>query len=307
MTTKTSFRQRVIKDFKRNKGIYLMLLPVLIYYAVFHYGPMYGAQIAFRDFNPSRGITGSQWIGMENFQEFFNGIYFWRLIRNTVTISLLDVIFGFPAPILLALMLNEVTSEKFKRFVQTMSYLPYFISVVVVVGLMIDFFARDGLVNGILGLTGTDRIGFLSNPNYYWALYVGSGVWQTFGYGSIIYLAAISGIDPQLYDAAKVDGAGRFRQLLNITLPGIAPTIITLFILRIGAMLSIGSEKTILLYNPLVYQTADIISSYVYRTGVLNGDFSLTAAVGLFNSLINFSLLLLANAISRRRSETSLF
>ena len=307
MTTKTSFRQRVIKDFKRNKGIYLMLLPVLIYYAVFHYGPMYGAQIAFRDFNPSRGITGSQWIGMENFQEFFNGIYFWRLIRNTVTISLLDVILGFPAPILLALMLNEVTSEKFKRFVQTMSYLPYFISVVVVVGLMIDFFARDGLVNGILGLEGPDRIGFLSNPNYYWALYVGSGIWQTFGYGSIIYLAAISGIDPQLYDAAKVDGAGRFRQLLNITLPGIAPTIITLFILRIGAMLSIGSEKTILLYNPLVYQTADIISSYVYRTGVLNGDFSLTAAVGLFNSLINFSLLLLANAISRRRSETSLF
>ena len=147
----------------------------------------------------------------------------------------------------------------------------------------------------------------MSNPNYYWALYVGSGIWQTFGYGSIIYLAAISGIDPQLYDAAKVDGAGRFRQLLNITLPGIAPTIITLFILRIGAMLSIGSEKTILLYNPLVYQTADIISSYVYRTGVLNGDFSLTAAVGLFNSLINFSLLLLANAISRRRSETSLF
>lgn len=307
MTTKISFSQRVIKDFKRNKGIYLMLLPVLIYYAVFHYGPMYGAQIAFRDFNPSRGITGSQWIGMENFQEFFNGIYFWRLIRNTVTISLLDVILGFPAPILLALMLNEVTSEKFKRFVQTMSYLPYFISVVVVVGLMIDFFARDGLVNGILGLEGPDRIGFLSNPNYYWALYVGSGIWQTFGYGSIIYLAAISGIDPQLYDAAKVDGAGRFRQLLNITLPGIAPTIITLFILRIGAMLSIGSEKTILLYNPLVYQTADIISSYVYRTGVLNGDFSLTAAVGLFNSLINFSLLLLANAISRRRSETSLF
>lgn len=307
MTTKISFSHRVIKDFKRNKGIYLMLLPVLIYYAVFHYGPMYGAQIAFRDFNPSRGITGSQWIGMENFQEFFNGIYFWRLIRNTVTISLLDVILGFPAPILLALMLNEVTSEKFKRFVQTMSYLPYFISVVVVVGLMIDFFARDGLVNGILGLEGPDRIGFLSNPNYYWALYVGSGIWQTFGYGSIIYLAAISGIDPQLYDAAKVDGAGRFRQLLNITLPGIAPTIITLFILRIGAMLSIGSEKTILLYNPLVYQTADIISSYVYRTGVLNGDFSLTAAVGLFNSLINFSLLLLANAISRRRSETSLF
>ncbi|MBU6362050.1 MAG: ABC transporter permease subunit [Chloroflexota bacterium] len=307
MTTKTSFRQRVIKDFKRNKGIYLMLLPVLIYYAVFHYGPMYGAQIAFRDFSPVRGIAGSQWVGLENFQEFFNGIYFWRLIRNTVTISLLDVIFGFPAPILLALMLNEVTNEKFKRFVQTTSYLPYFISVVVVVGLIIDFFARDGLVNGIMGLTGDQRIGFMSNPSYYWAIYVGSGVWQTFGYGSIIYLAAISSIDPQLYDAAKVDGAGRFRQLLNITLPGIAPTIITLFILRVGAMLSIGSEKTILLYNPLVYESADIISSYVYRTGVLNGDYSLTAAIGLFNSLINFTLLLIANGISRRRSETSLF
>lgn len=304
---KPTFWQRVVKDFRRNKGIYLMLLPVLLYYAIFHYGPMYGAQIAFRDFTPVRGITGSTWVGLENFKEFFNGIYFWRLLRNTLTISFLDVIFGFPAPIILALLLNEVTNEKFKRFVQTTSYLPYFISVVVVVGLIIDFFARDGLVNSILGLRGDARIGFMSNPSYYWAIYVGSGVWQTFGYGSIIYLAAISNIDPQLYDAAKVDGAGRFRQLLNVTLPGITPTIITLFILRIGAMLSIGSEKTILMYNPLVYETADIISSYVYRTGVLNGDYSLTAAVGLFNSAINFSLLLMANYISRRRSETSLF
>jgi putative aldouronate transport system permease protein len=304
---KLTFWQRVVKDFRRNKGIYLMMLPVLLYYVVFHYGPMYGAQIAFRDFTPVRGITGSTWVGLENFQEFFNGIYFWRLLRNTITISLLDVIFGFPAPIILALLLNEVTNEKFKRFVQTTSYLPYFISVVVVVGLILDFFARDGLINEILGLRADNRIGFMSNPSYYWTIYVGSGVWQTFGYGSIIYLAAISNIDPQLYDAAKVDGAGRFRQLLNITLPGITPTIITLFILRIGAMLSIGSEKTILLYNPLVYETADIISSYVYRTGVLNGDYSLTAAVGLFNSVINFTLLLIANGISRRRSETSLF
>ncbi|MCW1968517.1 MAG: ABC transporter permease subunit [Anaerolineae bacterium] len=304
---KPTFWQRVVKDFKRNKGIYVMLLPVLLYYAVFHYGPMYGAQIAFRDFTPVRGITGSTWVGLENFQEFFNGIYFWRLLRNTWTIGLLDVLFGFPAPIIFALLLNEVTNEKFERFVQTTSYLPYFISVVVVVGLIIDFFARDGLINEILGLHGDARIGFMSKPSYYWAIYVGSGVWQTFGYGSIIYLAAISNIDPQLYDAAKVDGAGRFRQLLNVTLPGITPTIITLFILRIGAMLSIGSEKTILMYNPLVYETADIISSYVYRTGVLNGDYSLTAAVGLFNSAINFILLLLANYISRRRSETSLF
>ena len=304
---KLSLALRIAKDFKRNRGIYLMLIPVILYYALFHYGPMYGAQIAFRDFVPARGIEGSAWVGWDNFKEFFNGIYFWRLLRNTLAISLLDVLFGFPAPIVLAILLNEVTSQKFKRLVQTTSYMPFFISVVVIVGLLIDFFARDGLVNNVLGRTGDGRIGFLSEPNYYWALYVGSGIWQTFGYGSIIYLASISSIDPQLYDAAKVDGAGRFRQIFNITLPGIAPTIMTLFILRIGAMLSIGSEKTILLYNPLVYQTADIISSYVFRNGVLNGDYSLSAAVGIFNSIINLALLFTANSLSRRRGGTSLF
>jgi len=305
--TGPSFYQRLVKDWQRNQGIYWMLLPVILYYLIFQYGPMYGAQIAFRDFIPTKGIWGSEWIGWENFQNFFNGIYFWRLVRNTLAINLLDVFFGFPAPILLALMLNELTSPWFKRTVQTITYMPYFISLVVMVGMVIDFFARDGLINNLLAPFGVEAIQFLQTPEFYWPLYVGSGIWQSVGWGSIIYLAAITGIDPTLYEAAKVDGAGRFRQLWNITLPGIAPTIIVLLILRIGAIMSIGSEKTILLYNPLVYDTADVIASYTYRKGILDADYGFSAAVGLFNSVINLTLLWAANWASRRQSGNSLF
>jgi putative aldouronate transport system permease protein len=302
-----SYWQRLAKDFRRNKTIYLMLLPVVAYYLIFLYGPMYGAQIAFRDFIPTKGIWGSEWIGWENFANFFNGIYFWRLVRNTLAINILDVILGFPAPILLALMLNELTSPWFKRLVQTITYMPFFISLVVMVGMVIDFFSRDGLINNLLATVGIEPIIFLQSPAAYWPLYVGSGIWQTVGWGSIIYLATIAGIDPTLYEAAKIDGAGRFRQLWNITLPGIAPTIIVLLILRIGAIMNIGSEKTILLYNPLVYDTADIISSYTFRKGILDADYGFSAAVGLFNSVINLTLLIGANWVSRRRSDSSLF
>lgn len=305
--TEPSFYQRLVKDWRRNKGIYLMLAPVILYYLIFQYGPMYGAQIAFRDFIPTKGIWGSEWIGWENFANFFSGIYFTRLVRNTLAINLLDVLLGFPAPILLALMLNELTSPWFKRTVQTITYMPYFISLVVMVGMVIDFFSRDGLVNNLLAFFGVEAIQFLQTPAAYWPLYVGSGIWQSVGWGSIIYLAAITGIDPTLYEAAKVDGAGRFRQLWNITLPGIAPTIIVLLILRIGAIMSIGSEKTILLYNPLVYETADVISSYTYRKGILDADYGFSAAVGLFNSVINLTLLWAANWASRRQSGNSLF
>ncbi|MFN8495053.1 MAG: ABC transporter permease subunit [Caldilineaceae bacterium] len=305
--SQASFWQRLGKDFRRNKTIYLMVAPVVVYYLIFQYGPMYGAQIAFRDFIPTKGIWGSEWIGLENFRDFFNGIYFWRLVRNTLAINVLDVIFGFPAPILLALMLNEVTSAWFKRTVQTITYMPYFISLVVLVGMVIDFCGRDGVINNVLHLFGIGPIAFLQNPALYWPLYVGSGIWQSVGWGSIIYLAAIAGIDPTLYEAAKVDGAGRFRQIWSITLPCIAPTVIVLLILRIGAIMSVGSEKTILLYNPLVYDTADVISSYTYRKGILDADYGFSAAVGLFNSVINLVLLLTANWISRRRSESSLF
>lgn len=303
----SSFWHRVVRDFKRNKYIYLMLVPVVAYYVVFHYLPMYGAQIAFRDYIPTRGITGSEWIGLENFRDFFNSPSFGRLLRNTLAINLLDLIFGFPAPIILALLLNEVATPWFKRTVQTITYMPYFISIVVLVGMVIGFVARDGLINQILMGLGFEPIPFMTRPEWYWPIYVGSGIWQTVGWGSIIYLAAIATIDPTLYEAARVDGASRFQQLWHITLPGMSATIIVLLILRLGAIMSVGYEKTILLYNPLVYDTADVISSYTYRRGILNADYGFSAAVGLFNSVINFALLLTANWLARRRNGSGLF
>jgi putative aldouronate transport system permease protein len=307
ITRRNSFWQVAIKDFKRNKYIYLMLLPVVAYYLIFHYIPMYGAQIAFKDFVPARGIWGSEWIGFENFQDFFRGIFFGRLIRNTLAINILDVLFGFPAPIILALLLNELTSTRFKRIVQTITYMPHFISLVVVVGMLVDFLARDGLVNYMLATFGISPTAFMQRPDLYWFIYVGSGIWQSIGWGSIIYLASIASIDPTLYEAARVDGAGRFRQVWNITLPGIMPTIILLLILRVGMLMNVGYEKTILMYNPLTYQTADVISTYVYRKGILEANFSFSSAVGLFNSAINFALLIAANRLSRRFGDSSLY
>ena len=229
-----TFMHRVVKDFARNKYIYLMLVPVVGYYLVFYYAPMYGAQIAFRDYEPVKGITGSIWVGLQNFKEFFNGPYFRRLLGNTVSINVLDLVLGFPAPILLALAINEIRNSYFKRTVQTISYLPHFISLVVVVGMMIDFMSRDGLINTLLAPTGFTAIAWLQKPQYFQIIYVLSGIWQSIGWGSIIYLAAVTNIDPTLYEAAQVDGAGRLRQIVNITLPGIMPTIVILLILRLG-------------------------------------------------------------------------
>jgi putative aldouronate transport system permease protein len=304
---RVSIRGRLAKDVKRNRYIYLMLAPVILYYLIFHYAPMYGAIIAFKDFTPAQGILGSRWIGLENFQEFFGSVYITRLLRNTLAINILDVVFGFPAPIILALLLNEVTGARFKRMVQTITYLPHFMSLVVVVGIMVDFLARDGLVNALLGAFGIQSAAFMQEAGWYWTLYVGSNIWQSVGWGSIIYLAAIATVDPTLYEAAVVDGANRWRQLWHITLPGIMPMIITLLILRIGMMMSVGYEKTILMYNPSTYDTADVISSYVYRKGVLGMDYGFSAAVGLFNSVINFMFLFAANRLSRRMNQTSLW
>lgn len=302
-----AFVHRVVKDFARNKYIYLMLVPVVGYYLVFYYGPMYGAQIAFRDFEPVRGITGSAWVGLQNFKDFFTGPYFRRLVGNTVSINVLDLVLGFPAPILLALAINEIRVTYFKRVVQTISYLPHFISLVVVVGMLIDFMASDGVINTVLAQFGVAPVAWLRKPQYFQMIYVLSGIWQSIGWGSIIYLAAVTNIDPTLYEAAQVDGAGRFRQIWNITLPGIMPTIIILLILRLGAMMTVGYEKIILMYNPLTYSSADVISTYVYRVGILQANYSFSAAAGLFNSVINFTLLVLANQISKRFSETSLW
>ncbi|WP_145037293.1 sugar ABC transporter permease [Paenibacillus sp. Y412MC10] len=295
------------KDIIRNRYIYLILLPVVAYYIVFHYGPMYGLQIAFKDYGLADGIWGSPWMGFDHFESFFGNYYFWRLIRNTLLINIYELLFAFPASIILALLLNEIRRSFFKRIVQTISYLPHFISIVVVVGMMIDFFARDGLVNQLLGMIGLEPIAFMQEPGWFRFMYVSSGVWQGIGWGSIIYLAAIANIDPTLYDAARIDGAGRWKQTLHITLHGIMPTIVILFILNMGSMLSVGSEKIILMYNPMTYETADVISTYVFRKGILGADFGYTAAVGLFNSVISFILIVLANSISKRVSEHKLW
>ncbi|WP_028551591.1 ABC transporter permease [Paenibacillus sp. UNC451MF] len=295
------------RDLRRNKLLYLMVLPVIAYYVIFDYGPMYGLQIAFKDYSPGTGIWGSPWVGLDHFVQFFDSYYFWRIIRNTLLINVYELIFGFPAPIILALLLNELRRQAFKRIVQTITYLPHFISIVVVVGMLVDFLARDGVVNQLLLSLGINSKSYLSEPEWFRFIYVSSGIWQQVGWGSIIYLAALSGIDPTLYEAARVDGAGRWKQMLHITIPGIMPTVIILLILKMGSMMSVGSEKILLMYNPLTYDTADVISTFVYRKGILEASYSYTTAVGLFNAVIAFSLLIISNNISKRVSETKLW
>nr|WP_152669184.1 ABC transporter permease subunit [Paenibacillus sp. DMB20] len=284
-----------------------MLIPVLLYFTVFHYFPMYGASIAFKDFTPRLGITGSPWAGLEHFESFFNGIHFWRVVKNTLLISFYELLFGFPAPIILALLLNEVRKTVFKRTVQTITYMPHFISLVVVCGIIKEFTMSDGLINDILAFFGRERASLLLEPEYFRTIFVSSSIWQNIGWGTIIYLAALAGIDQEQYEAAKIDGANRWRQMLSVTLPGIMPTITILFILEIGRLMNVGSEKIILLYNPSTYDTADVISSYVYRVGLQEFNYSFSSAVGLFNSAINFTLVIGSNWLSRRMNKTSLW
>ena len=298
---------RIRRDFQVHKGLFIMIIPVLAFYALFHYGPIYGAIIAFKDFSPGLGILGSRWVGFENFIKFFTSIHFTRVVGNTLTINLLALAFGFPAPIILALIINEVAHSGFKRISQTSVYLPYFISMVVVCALVKDFVSISGVVNVIRQFLGLDAVNLLLSPKYFRTIYITSNIWQYAGWNSIIYLGAISVVDPQLYEAAIIDGAGRFRRLFNVTIPGIAPTIIILFILRLGEIMNVGFEKIILLYNPSIYSTADVISSFVYRRGLLEMNYSFSAAVGLFNSVINFIIVISANTVSRRISESSLW
>lgn len=302
-----SFLQVLGREWRQHRYVYLMLLPVIAYFAIFEYAPIYGLQIAFKNYSPGLGIAESPWVAFQWFRDFFDSFYFWRVVRNTLMINVWDVLFGFPAPIILALLLNELTSERFKRFVQTIVYLPHFISIVVVAGLILDLLARQGLLNDIVASLGAERAAFMTEPQYFQAIYVGSGIWQSVGWGSIIYLAALVGINPSIYDAAKVDGAGRWGQLVHVTLPGILPVMMTLLILRLGNLLSVGFEKIILLYNPSVYETADVISTTVYRRGLLEANFSYGAAVGLVNALVSLVLLIFANWLSRRVSGNSLW
>lgn len=295
------------KGFKKGKYLYIMLIPATIYLIIFHYMPMVGILIAFQDYIPGKSFFAGPWVGLKHFKQFFNGFYFWRLIRNTIMLNFWDLIFGFPAPIILALLINEVRCTWFKRTVQTVSYLPHFVAMVVITGLIKDMTMTDGLINQIRSILGLKPIQFLMYPQFFRAIYVSSGIWQEVGWSSIIYLAALTNIDPTLYEAAELDGANRFQKIWHITLPGIAPTIIILLIFAVGGMLSSGFEKIILLYQPLTYETADVISTYVFRQGIQETEFSFAAAVGLFNTIVNFILLVFVNKISKKLTETSLW
>ena len=303
------FHKRLARDLRRNRIIYAMGFLCLAYYIIFCYLPMGGIVIAFKNFRAARGIFGSAWADpwYKYFDQFFGSYYFWRLLRNTLLINFYDLLFGFPAPILLALLLNELRSNRYKRVVQTVTYMPHFISQVVVCGIILDFFSSNGLVNQIIQLLGGQMTIFMQDPKYFRGIYVGSNIWQEVGYSSIIYLSALSAVDMELYDAAAIDGCNRFKRVLHVTLPGIMPTIVIMLILRMGSMMSLGFEKIILLYNESIYETSDVIASFVYRYGMQKGNYSYATAVGLFNSLFNFLLLILVNGISRKVNETSLW
>lgn len=303
---RNAFKYRAKRDLKINRYIYLMLLPVITYYIIFLYFPMYGLQIAFKDFSPGAGLLGSPWVGFKHFETFFNSYYFWRLLRNTLLLSIYELLFAFPASIILALLLNELRSNKFKRLVQTITYMPHFISIVVICGILVDFLARDGLINDLIASLGFERTAFLGESSWFRSIYISSNIWQSIGWGSIIYLSAMSSIDPSLYEAARVDGANRWKQTFHITLPGIMTTVVILLILQIGNFMTVGTEKILLLYNSSTYETADVIGTFLYRKGILEADYSYSAAVGLFNSIINFTLLIIANAVSKK-SENNLW
>lgn len=307
VVTGRSFWGSVKNEWKKNHMYYLMFLPVLVYFVIFAYGPMYGALMAFQDYTPSLGFLGSPWVGLKHFQRFFQDYYFKRILWNTFYISITSLIFTFPAPIVLALLLNELRNKRFKSVMQTASYLPHFISLVVVCGMIKKFTLDTGVINDIVAFLGGTRKSFLNDPNCFVPVYVISDIWQEVGWNSIIYMAALAGIDQELYEAAMIDGAGRWKQTIHVTLPCIMPTIIILLILRMGMLLSVGYEKIILLYNPVTRKTADVISTYVYRVGLEDKSWSFSAAVGLFNSAINLVFLLVTNSLSKKFSDTALW
>ncbi|MBR5114072.1 MAG: sugar ABC transporter permease [Oscillospiraceae bacterium] len=297
------------KDWKKNKSVYFLAIPIVIYFLIWHYAPIVGLLLGFEEYSPRGGITGSEWIGVKNFIDFFKSYYFGRLIKNTLILSIFSIVINFPAPIILALLLNELENKIFKKVIQTISYIPHFISTVVICGIVIDFLGYDGAFTSILLNMGLikERQDLLALKSAFRPIFVLSGTWQGIGYGSIIYLAALSSVDQELYEAAKIDGAGRWRQTLHITLPSILPTIIIMFILTMGNLLNVSMEKIILLYRPVTYDVADVISSFVYRRGLQEGAYGYSTAVGIFNSIVNMALMFTTNAISAKYSETSLF
>ncbi|NUT35406.1 MAG: sugar ABC transporter permease [Hamadaea sp.] len=307
-TPQTGTRRRTWRHaLRRDWQLYsLALLPVL-FFVVFRYLPMIGNVIAFRRYQPGGDIFGERWVGLHYFRMFWNDPGFWQVFTNTLIIGALTLLFLFPLPIVLALLLNEVRTRAFKRAVQTISYLPHFLSIVVVAGIVTQVLSIDGIVNQGLRFLGQESVPFLQQPGWFRTIYVTSEMWQTVGWGTILYLAALTTVDTDLYEAARIDGANRWRQTWHVTLPGIRPTMMTLLILNIGTFMAVGFEKILLLYNPLTFPTADVISTYLYRVGVVSGSFSYAAAIGLFESVIGLVLVLSANALSRRTVGTGLW
>jgi putative aldouronate transport system permease protein len=304
MASQNMKRTEIIKlDFKRNKIIYLMAIPVIAFYIIFCYLPMWGALIAFVDYKPAKGLFASTFVGLKFFKEYITGPYFSRTVGNTFLLNLWGLVFGFPAPLIFALMLNEVRRNKFKRVVQTITYMPHFISLVVVAGLIHIFCASDGFLTHLVGADSS----LLGMAGLFRPIYTFSGIWQDMGWNSIIYIAAMSNISPELYESAQLDGAGKLKQIWHVTIPSITPTIIILFIFAVGGMMASGYEKVILLYNNLTMSTADVVASYVYRKGLQDFSFSYSTAVGLLNSVVNFIFLWLTNTISRKYSEISIW
>ena len=304
---KLTFGERVKRDFHHNWMLYLMLLPIIVYYLIFKFGPMFGLSIAFMDYKPAKGFTGCQWVGLKHFKNFFSDYYFGRLLRNTIRISIFTLL-TFPAPIILALLINELKSKRFAKWTQTITYIPHFISTVVICGIIVKLTSSTGGITSILHtLFGIPQETLLNKSAYFIPIYIISELWQSIGWNSIIYLSALAGIDQELYDAARVDGAGRFKQVIYITLPCLFPTIIIMFILMMGKVFDVGYEKIMLLYNPAIYDVADVINTYVYRKGLIDAQFSYSAAVGLFNCVVSFALVTITNKFSKKVSGSGLW
>ena len=295
------------KDWSKYKSLYLLFVPILIYYIVFQYGSMFGLIIAFENYKPRLGFFKSPFVGLTHFKNFINDYYFKRTLMNTIRISVTNLIFTFPCPIILAIFISELRSKKYSKIVQTITYIPHFVSVVVVTSIVMDLTGRNGAITQFLAKFGFEPVTMLNEPKYFLPLYIISNIWQNIGWNSIVYLAALLSIDAQLYEAARIDGAGKLRQLWSITLPSLLPTIVIMLILQVGKMFNVGYEKIILMYNPMTYEVADVINSYVYREGLLNLNYSYAAAVGMFNSIVSFILVWSTNKISNKLTGSGLW
>ena len=297
-----------LKHLLRNKLLYILLLPGMLFFIIFNYLPMYGIVIAFMDFNVIKGIWGSQWVGISNFIELFSYSEFYNVLKNSLLINIYRLIWGFPAPIIVALMLNEIRRIRYKRVIQSLLYLPHFISWVVIAGIVYNFLSPSGgLVNVIIEMLGGKPVAFLQRPEYFRSIIVISDIWKEVGWGSIIYLAAMAGISSELYEASIIDGASRFQRILFVTIPGISTTIIVLFTLRMGSLLRNGFEQIFLLYNSLVYDVADVFETYTYRVGLMQGSYSFATAVGIFQSVIGLILILFTNKMAKKYGEGGLW